>query len=296
MGLFKATLLEGQVAAFGVELLAAVFGVGHGALNDVPERLGVVHDVEVGQLVDHHGLDQFGAEHGQPPAEAEGAVGAATAPAAPLLAHEDAGHLRPAHAREPVGDGLFEEPPCLFPVPAHQRIAHRFGSLLGDWCVEYSNDFTRRAMEDFAFTDREGFYSAIDVKTHRTDTEFNRPNLISVERLARFYKSDTNVFSLILVKYDIKDTKVVATEVTFTPIEFLDWECLAIGALGRGQIQIANSNVIKVVEGYSRKKWMLQLCDAMLEFYPKEILKIQDRIGRFGDVKAHWESREDIWS
>lgn len=175
-------------------------------------------------------------------------------------------------------------------------ISERFGSLLGDWCVEYSNDFTRRAMEDFAFTDREGFYSAIDVKTHRTDTEFNRPNLISVERLARFYKSDTNVFSLILVKYDIKDTKVVATEVTFTPIEFLDWECLAIGALGRGQIQIANSNVIKVVEGYSRKKWMLQLCDAMLEFYPKEILKIQDRIGRFGDVKAHWESREDIWS
>ncbi len=63
-----------------------------------------------------------------------------------------------------------------------------------------------------------------------------------------------------------------------------------------GQIQISNSNVIKLVEGNSRKKWMLQLCDTMLEFYPKEILKIQGRIGRFGEVKTYWESREDIWS
>ncbi len=86
-------------------------------------------------------------------------------------------------------------------------------------------------MADLAFTDREGFYSVIDVKTHRTDTKFNMPNLTSVERLARFYESDANVFSLILVKYDIEGTRVIATEVTFTPIEFLDWECLTVGAL-----------------------------------------------------------------
>ena len=175
-------------------------------------------------------------------------------------------------------------------------ISEQFDSFLGDWCVEYSNDFARRAMADLAFTDREGFYSVIDVKTHRADTTFNMPNLTSVQRLARFYESDTNIFSLILIKYDIEGTKVIANEVIFTPIEFLDWECLTVGALGWGQIQIANSNVIKIVKGYSRKKWMLQLCDTMLEFYPKEILKIQDRIGRFGEVKSYWESREDIWS
>ena len=174
-------------------------------------------------------------------------------------------------------------------------ISEQFDSFLGDWCAEYSNDFARRAMADLAFTDREGFYSVIDVKTHRTDTKFNMPNLTSVERLARFYESDANVFSLILVKYDIEGMKVIATEVTFTPIEFLDWDCLTVGALGWGQIQISNSNVIKLLEGNSRKKWMLQLCDAMLEFYPKEILKIQDRIGRFDAVKTYWESREDIW-
>ena len=174
-------------------------------------------------------------------------------------------------------------------------LAEKFDTFLGDWCAEYSSDFARRAMADLAFTDNEGFYTVVDVKTHREDTKFNMPNLTSVERLARFYESDSNIFSLILIRYAIQGTKVTATEVTFTPIEFLSWECLTVGALGWGQIQIANSNNIKMADGYSRKKWMLELCDTLFEFYPKEIQKIQERVGRFEDVKAHWESREDVW-
>ena len=98
-----------------------------------------------------------------------------------------------------------------------------------------------------------------------------------------------------MVKYAIDDTRLRATEITFSPIEFLDWDCLTLGALGWGQIQIANSNYIKINHGYSRKKWMLEFCDAMIDFYPKEIQKIHDRIKRFDDVKTHWESREDVW-
>ena len=175
-------------------------------------------------------------------------------------------------------------------------VAERFDAFLGNWCNEYSNDFARRAMADLAFTDREGFYSIVDVKTHREDTKFNMPNLTSVERLSRFYESDSNVFSLMMVKYSVEGTKLAVTEVTFVPIEFLDWNCLTVGALGWGQIQIANSNNIVLRNGYSRKKWMIQLCETMLDFYPKEILKIQSRMGRFDNVKVFWESREDIWS
>ena len=87
-------------------------------------------------------------------------------------------------------------------------------------------------MADLAFTDNEGFYTVVDVKTHREDTKLNMPNLTSVERLARFYESDSIIFCLILVRYAIQGTKVTATEVTFTPIEFLSWECLTVGALG----------------------------------------------------------------
>ena len=148
-------------------------------------------------------------------------------------------------------------------------IGETFDSFLQNWCSEYSKDFSRRAMADLAFIDKEGFYSIVDVKTHREDTRFNMPNLTSVERLARFYESDSNIFSLVMVKYAIESTKLTATEVIFSPIEFLDWECLTVGALGWGQIQIANSNNIKLIDRYSRKKWMLQLCDTLFEFYPK---------------------------
>lgn len=135
----------------------------------------------------------------------------------------------------------------------------------------------------------------VDVKTHREDTRFNMPNLTSVERLARFYESDTNVFSLILVRYSIEGTRVTASEVLFSPIEFLDWDCLTVGALGWGQIQIANSNDVRVIDKYSRREWMLELCEAMSEFYPREIGKIQERITRFNAVRDYWESKDDVW-
>ncbi len=175
-------------------------------------------------------------------------------------------------------------------------VAEKFDTFLGDWCKEYSRDFARRAMADMAFTDKEGIYSVIDVKTHREDTKFNMPNLTSVERLARFYESDANVFSLIIIKYSIEGTNIEVSEVLFSPIEFLDWSCLTVGALGWGQIQIANSNDIRIIDKFSRKKWMLQLCDVLMEFYPREIGKIRDRIDRFNTVREYWESKEDVWT
>lgn len=72
----------------------------------------------------------------------------------------------------------------------------------------------------------------------------------------------------------LKDLQAVIEQATFVPIEFLGWDCLTIGALGWGQIQIANSNRITINPQYSRKSWMIEFCDTMLEFYPKEIAKI----------------------
>jgi hypothetical protein len=175
-------------------------------------------------------------------------------------------------------------------------IAERFNTFLGDWCQEYSSIFARRAMADVAFKDKEGFYCVVDVKTHREDTKFNMPNLTSVERLSRFYEDDMNIFSLIMVKYAVEENRIKVAEVNFAPIEFLDWDCLTVGALGWGQIQIANSNFIKINHGYSRKVWMLTLCETLFEFYPKEIQKIQDRILRFQEVHNYWEQKSDIWT
>ena len=172
-------------------------------------------------------------------------------------------------------------------------LADSFAQILGDWANEYSASFARRAMADIAFSDVDGFYYVIDVKTHRTDTKFNMPNLTSVERLARFYEDDSNYFALLLVSYQLDGAKALFTDLKFVPIEFLDWDCLTIGALGWGQIQIANSNRVKINAHYSRKQWMLELCDTLITFYPKEIGKITARIKHFEKVRQFWLEKPD---
>ena len=175
-------------------------------------------------------------------------------------------------------------------------VSENLESLLGDWCKEYSKDFARRSMADLAFTDKQDIYSVVDVKTHRQETGFNMPNLTSVERLSRLYESDKDVFSIIMIEYEITDdNQVNVTNIMFVPIEFLSWSCLTIGALGWGQIQISDSNKIKVNKNYSRKTWMLEFCEKMESFYPKEIEKINDRINRFKEVRTFWENKPDVW-
>lgn len=170
-------------------------------------------------------------------------------------------------------------------------LSDNFENILGDNCGEYNSTFARRSMADIAFSDKDKLYYVVDVKTHRIDTHFNMPNLTSVERLTRFYEDDNNYFVILNIAYNIEGTKVNVKEVNFIPIEFLSWDCLTIGALGWGQIQIANSNIIIVNPKYSRKKWMLEFCNVMLDFYPKEILKIDKRNKHFEKVRKIWESK-----
>lgn len=167
-------------------------------------------------------------------------------------------------------------------------IGDNFKEILGNEAINYSSDFARRSMADLAFYDKNDFYYVVDVKTHRLDTHFNMPNLTSVERLTRFYENDKNNFVILMIVYSLRGTRVAVKKAYFVPIEFLSWDCLTIGALGWGQIQIANSNRISVDDKMSRKKWMLQLCDNLLEFYPAEIGKINERIEHFKKIKKYW--------
>ena len=172
-------------------------------------------------------------------------------------------------------------------------LAVNFEQIIDNLGLDYSAKFARRAMADLAFKDKDGFYYVVDVKTHRLDTVFNMPNLTSVERLARFYEDDANYFVILKVDYEVTKTKIVIKKVHFVPIEFLSWECLTIGALGWGQIQITNSNNVKLIPQNSRKKWMIQLCNNLFEFYPNEIYKINERIIYFKKVNAFWKRKSE---
>lgn len=168
-----------------------------------------------------------------------------------------------------------------------------FGKLLKEHIDKYSSQFARRSMADLAFSDKYGFYHVVDTKTHRLDTVFNMPNLTSVERLARYYEDDKNYFDLLMVDYSSNELHLDVEKVHFIPIEYLDWKCLTIGALGWGQIQIANSNNIMIDTKSTRKKWMLALCDRLAEFYPGEITKIGERIEYFKRVRDYWLKKND---
>lgn len=177
-----------------------------------------------------------------------------------------------------------------------QIVSECFQECLGEWCAEYSPSFARRAMADLAFKDKQGFYCIVDVKTHRANLSFSMPALVSVERLARFYEDDSNIFSILLVRYAVSGNRLTVSDVLFSPIEFIDWSCLTIGALGWGQLQIANSNNVLLNERYSRKKWMLQLCEQVLQFYPREIAKINQREEKFSQIKSAWVEKPDVWA
>jgi hypothetical protein len=171
----------------------------------------------------------------------------------------------------------------------------KFDSLLPKAILkEYNSSFARRSMADFAFTDNDGFYYVVDNKTHNLDTAFNMPNLTSVERLSRFYEDDSNYFTLLTVAYRVEGVGLNVKACHFVPIEHLDWSCLTVGALGWGQIQIANSNNIRINQKQTRKAWMIRLCDILAEFYPKEIEKISGRIKHFEKIRQHWEEHPDF--
>ena len=155
----------------------------------------------------------------------------------------------------------------------------------------FENDFERRSMEDMAFYGSDNHYYAVDCKTHNLSTSFNMPNLISVRRLANFYRNDSNSFCILIVEYEVKDGHITYHNCHFKPIEAFSWDCLTIGALGWGQIQIANANILKFNNSVNRKEWMLQLCDTISLFYDEEIGKISERKLWFEDIRNYWNNK-----
>jgi hypothetical protein len=175
-----------------------------------------------------------------------------------------------------------------------QIVGEHFEELVDFPITDYRADFSKKALEDLAFRDAFGNYVAVDVKTLRRGTKFNRPNLISVAKLAKFYSDASNLLVLLMVDYQVVGTKVEVKKVTLTPIEHLKWSCLAIGALGQSQIQIKDAKRVEIDPTQKRRSWMIEFCNTVLAFYPREITKIKRRIGKFEKVKEFWLSKPEV--
>lgn len=208
-----------------------------------------------------------------------------------IVANEILAHLRE-HASEIVSGSLLSSPRVVGDAVQEYLAERGLPEVLAKYGISVRDEFSKRAMEDMAFKDSRSNYYAVDVKTHNVDTQFNMPNLISVRRLATFYKNDDkNNFCILIISYHVVNGKLNYSECHFKRIESFDWSCLTLGALGWGQIQIANANKLFFVEQTSRKSWMLSLCEKLEAFYDEEIGKIGERKLWFSNIKEYWENR-----
>ena len=76
------------------------------------------------------------------------------------------------------------------------------------------------------------------------------------------------------------------------PIENLSWDCLHIQALGKGQIQIKNANIIHIDTTISRAQWMSTFYERMTLYYEKAIQKIQQQQNIMQNRANEWD---DLW-
>ena len=157
-------------------------------------------------------------------------------------------------------------------------IVDQFSDIAGGLVDVVDTNFSRRAMEDLSFRIGTKYY-AVDVKTHREEPGFHMPNLTSVKRLMDFYESDDNYFVIVMIKYRLTDTGGLEDiTAVVEPIEWFDWDCLRIGALGWGQLQFRSASDIRVDRNQTRKDWLCSFARELREHYTREESKINKRL------------------
>jgi hypothetical protein len=157
-------------------------------------------------------------------------------------------------------------------------IVDEFGDISRGLVDAVDTNFSRRAMEDLSFRIGNKYY-AVDVKTHREEPGFHMPNLTSVKRLMDFYEDDDHYFVIVMIKYRLTDTGSLEDVTAIVePMEWFDWDCLRIGALGWGQLQFRSASDIRISRGQTRKDWLRTFVGELREHYAKEENKIKERL------------------
>jgi hypothetical protein len=136
---------------------------------------------------------------------------------------------------------------------------------------------SKRSIEDVGIVTTEYDDIKIDIKTHDSKAELSMPNLISISRLKKFYKNDKNLLLYVFVKYINFGHSIQILDVQVKSIEQLNWECLTIGNLGKGQLQVRNMNEISFQNHMTRNDWMERLSYDVVIYYQSLVNKIQTK-------------------
>jgi len=136
---------------------------------------------------------------------------------------------------------------------------------------------SKRSIEDVGLVTTDYDDIKIDIKTHDSESDLSMPNLISISRLKKFYENDRNLLLYVFVKYVNNDNLIQILDIKVKSIEQLHWDCLTIGNLGKGQLQVKNMDEISFQNFMTRKDWMERLSYDVVIYYQSLINKIQTK-------------------
>lgn len=161
----------------------------------------------------------------------------------------------------------------------------------GTISLNLSDDLSRHSMGDINVTDCDGCNYYIDIITHNLDTNFNMPNITSISRLSKYYSvnNPSSFFLILMIEYNINALGINFQSVQLFAIENISWDCLRIGSLGTGQIQLKNSNTIIIDYKLSREIWMSEFYRQAEIYYANEISKAQERRNDLQVHSSEWK-------
>ena len=143
---------------------------------------------------------------------------------------------------------------------------------------EYIKSSSVKSTDDFSL--KEGkIKNLFDIKTHY-DQEmpgFSMPNLISVLKLKKMLENN-EIINYIHVNYERNGIFVKINKIEIFSVCEIDWKVLTIGALGKGQLQIKDANKEIILTNIGKEKWESILKENVVNFYKKQILKIDKDI------------------
>lgn len=143
-----------------------------------------------------------------------------------------------------------------------------------EYPINYNSARSVRSPEDFTLVGN-GIRNFVDVKTRQLGTDFNMPNLISVDRLDKILNDPTLELHYWMIDYRVEDDgSCVVVHSEIRTVWSLPWAALAIQNLGKGQLQIAKWAELS---NYATDKdaWHKYLKGERKRFYLKQASKFQ---------------------
>jgi hypothetical protein len=143
-----------------------------------------------------------------------------------------------------------------------------------EYPTQYRKARSVRSPEDFTLVNGD-CNNYFDVKTRQVGTDFNMPNLISVDRLDKMLEDPDTELHYWMIDYRVHEDGTCTVEHSeIRTVWSLPWPALAIQNLGKGQLQISNWSQL-ATHVNNRDAWHQFLKAERKRFYLKQASKFQ---------------------